>query len=352
MASPKFSPMASLKLGILSTARINERCVLQVTPRISGVSLLAVASRSEEAARDYSLKHAIPRFYGGYDALLADPDVDAVYIPLPNALHIEWTRRALSSGKHVLCEKPMSADASEVLAIRELAQSKNLYVAEAMHYRHHPVLRDVVSAIHGGVVGEVEELEVSFVWNLRNKGDIRLRPELDGGALMDVGCYCLNFIRWITRDQQPRVTEAHAEWSETGVDIALNATLFCSERTRASFHCDLSAEAFECWAKISGSRGSLLLRYPFLPVVLESQQGEEEILFSCKAEDGKELSIDVPARTSYFYQLQNFRDLVGSGHFAESDGPASRSLTDAFYNAALIAEIRDRVRKSGPVDNV
>ncbi|HEX8247408.1 MAG TPA: Gfo/Idh/MocA family oxidoreductase [Pyrinomonadaceae bacterium] len=330
--------MASLRLGIISTANINQRAVIQVLPHLKGVELFGVASRSKAKARAYRHKYKTPKAYETYEELLSAPELDAVYISAPNALHAELTIRALMQGKHVLCEKPLCSDPAQALVIEELARKRNLYVAEAMHYRHHPSLREAVAEIRAGIIGEIKNIDVSFVWDLQNPRDIRLDPALGGGALMDVGCYCLDFIRWLTRDDEPTLLEASAEYSESGVDTSITAELLCSDTISAKFHCDLHAEAFDCRAAISGTRGSVLLRYPFLPVTSDSQSAE--ILFSYEV-NGEKRNVDIPEKTSYLYQLKNFRDRIQNGLPA-----IEPARTDFYYNAVILGKIKDKIRKN------
>jgi predicted dehydrogenase len=302
------------------------------------VKLLAVASRNKARASAYCLKYKIPKSYGTYEELLSAPELDAVYISAPNALHGELTIRALRQGKHVLCEKPLCSDSSQALIIEELARKQNLYVAEAMHYRHHPALRKAAAEIRTGIIGEIRNIDVSFVWDLQNPRDIRLDSALGGGALLDVGCYCLDFIRWVTGDGEPTLLEAAAEYSESGVDTSITCKLLCSDEISAKFHCDLRAEAFDCRAEISGTRGSVLLRYPFLPVTSDSRTAE--VLFAYEI-NGRNRNAPIPKKTSYLYQLKNFRDRIQNG--LSTIAPAR---TDFYYNAVILGKIKDKIRKN------
>ena len=331
--------MDRLRLGILSTASINERSIFQVLPDINNISLLAVASRTEVKAREYSQKHGIPKYYGSYQDMLFSSEIDAVYIPLPNSLHIEWTRQALSVGKHVLCEKPMTCDATQILAIEELARGKNLCVMEAMHYRYHPDLLRAISIIQSDYIGDLIEVNVSFVWDLHNKDDIRLNPNFDGGALMDVGCYCLDFIRWVTGDNKPRLIEADSVWGDSGVDMTTWGTLLCHKKIAARFYCSLSGIAFECKAEILGTQRSVELRFPFLPVTKTAHA--TNILFSCQIHGrGSMPQWQYSTKPSYFFQLQEFFDGVQRG------GINPLMKQDSYHNAALISEVASAIRCS------
>jgi predicted dehydrogenase len=333
--------MKQLKLGLLSTARINEWSVIQVMPRLGSFSLHAVASRDEARADHYGRKYAIPKRYGKYGDLISDPEIDAVYISAPNALHYEWTRKALLAGKHVLCEKPLSHDPAQILEIERVARANGLRVVEAMHYRQHPDIIKAIEIIRSGCIGEIEFISVYFFSNVRHRDDIRLQETLLGGALMDVGCYCLDLIRWISGDDSPKINETNFAYGDTGVDMTTRVSLLCHRKIPAQFHCSLEADSFDCGAEIRGARGTVLLKYPFLPVIEDTT--ESRSLFSCavSGEAAKE-SWRYSTRTSYFYQLRCFREALDAG-------PAeSPPVTGSYYNAALIAKILRNQRPQKP----
>lgn len=211
-----------VRWGVLSTALINRK-VLAGAALSPVVDVLAVASRDGDRAKAYAEQHGIPRAYGGYEALLADPDVEAVYIPLPNAMHHQWTLRALEAGKHVLCEKPYSRRPDEVHEAFELADRLGLVLSEAFMYRYNPQTRRVVDLVRDGAIGELRMVVASFSWPAPLTGDIRLDPALDGGSLMDVGCYCVSAARLLAGE--PLSVSAHQVIGPHGVDAQLAATL-------------------------------------------------------------------------------------------------------------------------------
>ncbi|MCD9189234.1 MAG: Gfo/Idh/MocA family oxidoreductase [Pyrinomonadaceae bacterium] len=330
--------MFPVKLGIISTARINERCIHQVLPHTENVELLAVASRKETVAQEYCHFHRIPKAYGKYEEMLADPELDAVYISVPNALHGKLTRQALEYGKHVLCEKPFSSNPSETIEIKKAAKERNLYVAEAMHYRYHPSIREAVANIQAGIIGELTGINIKFVWDLRNLADIRLDPSLDGGALMDVGCYCIDFFRWLSGNDEWTVLETSAEYAESGVDTSIDCKLVSSDNIETEFYCSLSAENFACSAEIRGTEGTILLRYPFLPVVSDSQV--PGVLFSGEI-NGQAWNLDVPLKTSYHYQLSNFIRRIQNGSIT----PQSID-SDYYENAVMLNRIKLKLKET------
>lgn len=218
---------APIRWGVLGTALINRK-VLAGAALSPDVEVLAVASRDGATARSYADEHGIERSYEGYDALLADPDVRCVYIPLPNSLHHPWTLRALDAGKHVLCEKPYSRRPSEVIEAFTSAAAKGLVLSEAFMYRYNPQLRKALQLLHDGVIGDLRMVVASFSWPTPHPTpegmDIRLDAGLDGGSLMDVGCYCVSASRLFAGAEPVSVT-AHAVTGPTGVDTSLVATL-------------------------------------------------------------------------------------------------------------------------------
>jgi D-xylose 1-dehydrogenase (NADP+, D-xylono-1,5-lactone-forming) len=210
-----------VRWGILSTARINAVVIppLHESPESE---LVAVASRDERRAHDYADGWRIPRAYGSYDELLADPDVEAVYISLPNGSHIEWSIRALEAGKHVLCEKPLTRDPASVERAFDVADREGLLLMEAFMWRHHSQTAKLLELVVGGAIGELRLVRATFSFTLRGE-DVRLDPALEGGALMDVGCYCVSGARLLAGE--PTSVTAQQLLGPTGVDLRLTGTL-------------------------------------------------------------------------------------------------------------------------------
>jgi predicted dehydrogenase len=199
-----------LRLGILGAARIAERALIIPTRESASVTVVAIATRDKARADTFALQHGIPTAYGSYESLLEDPSVDAVYIPLPNALHGSWTLRALEAGKHVLCEKPLTANAAEAERVVSAATSTGLVVMEAMHYRYHPLVQRMASIIAEGVIGTPRHVQCWTSWAIPDISDIRYLFELGGGALMDGGCYAVDCLRLLGLSE-PTVTGALAD---------------------------------------------------------------------------------------------------------------------------------------------
>ena len=208
-----------LRWGLLSTARIN-RAILTAMPHSPRNVVTAVASRSAARAAAYAAEWKIPRTFASYEAMLADPDVDVIYNSLPNALHTEWTLKAVQAGKHVLCEKPLALTVADVDAIAAAAQQAGVVVAEAFMYRHHPQTLRVKEMIGQGAVGEMRLLRGAFSYLLTNRSDVRLLPELGGGSLWDVGCYPISFARFLAGFQLPFRSFMEIAGSERTLTVA------------------------------------------------------------------------------------------------------------------------------------
>ena len=201
---------AVVRIGILGAARIAARALIAPAWEVGTATVAAVATRGEERAKGFALQHGIPAAYGSYEALLADPSIDAVYIPLPNALHGSWTLRAIAAGKHVLCEKPFAANADEAQRIAGAADASGLVVMEAMHYRYHPLVQRMAAMVAGGAIGTPRYLQCWTSWAIPEISDIRYSFPLGGGALMDGGCYAADCLR-LLGPGEPEVTGALAD---------------------------------------------------------------------------------------------------------------------------------------------
>jgi xylose dehydrogenase (NAD/NADP) len=249
----------SLRWGILSTARINDRFIVGCAGS-DRVTIGAVASRDAARARRYADEHGIERAHGSYDALLADPEVDAVYISLPNAMHLDWTHRALEAGKHVLCEKPLSRRRADVAAAFDLAEQRGLILSEAFMYRHHPQTERLAALVADGAIGRLRLVRAAFGFSLRDGGDARMSSALEGGALMDVGCYCVNAVRLLAGEPS-RVTGLQVLGGD-GVDVAFVGTLALPRDVTAHFDAGF-VFAPRSALEVVGEEGSLIVADPW-----------------------------------------------------------------------------------------
>jgi predicted dehydrogenase len=214
--------MSTLRLGLLSTARINDE-IIAAADEASSVEIVAVASRERAKAEAYAADRRIPGAHGSYEALLADAEVDAVYISLPNGLHHDWTMQALAAGKHVLCEKPYSRHPDEVETAFEAAEEAGVVLMEAFMYRHHPQTHLVEQVVREARLGRLLSIRACFTFPLTDLTNVRASLDLDGGALMDVGCYCVSGARLLAGE--PVAASAVRVDGPTGVDMAFHGTL-------------------------------------------------------------------------------------------------------------------------------
>jgi predicted dehydrogenase len=313
-----------LRLGLLSTARINDQ-VLRAAATTSRVEVVAVGSRDHARAEAYSREHGLARAYGSYDALLADEDVDAVYVSLPNGLHHEWSLRALGAGKHVLCEKPYSRHPSEVEEAFAAAEAAGVVLMEAFMYRHHPQIPLVRTLIEGGRIGRLRFLRSAFTFRIGDERDVRLRPELDGGALMDVGCYCVSGSRLLAGEPEHVLGERVV--GPSGVDVDFAATLRFPDDVVAQFHVSFLVPPYQELVAV-GEEGTLVVRAPWRAdwgAALELRRGRDVE------------TIRVPEGDGYRLELENLADAAEGRApplLGREDALAQARVMDAAYRAA------------------
>jgi predicted dehydrogenase len=248
-----------VRWGIVSTAHIN-RLVIPPAHESPDVDLRAVASRDLARAREYAATWEIPGAYGSYEELLADPEIEAVYISLPNTLHCEWSIRALDAGKHVLCEKPLSRHPADVEAAFDAADRNGRLLAEAFMYRHNPQTAKLVELVRDGAIGELRLVRAVFSYSLYDAENIRLRTDVEGGALMDVGCYCVSGSRLLAGE--PETVFGQARIGETGTDWVFAGVMRFPGDVLAQFDCGTALPERDELEAI-GSEGSLFLDDPW-----------------------------------------------------------------------------------------
>ncbi|MCV7347632.1 Gfo/Idh/MocA family protein [Mycolicibacterium rhodesiae] len=315
-----------VRIGILGTARVAPGVLIKPAKKNTEVVVAGVAARDVSRGRAFAAKHGIARVYDSYDALIADPDVDAVYNPLPNALHGRWTRAALAAGKHVLCEKPFMANAVEAREIADLATASDRVVMEAFHYRYHPFAARVEQIIASGELGTLQRVEAADCFWLRNFSANAYNYALGGGSLMDLGSYAVDMLRNFG-GSTPDVVSAQAKLRGPWVDRAMTAELRFPEGHTGRLHCSLwSASPPHYTARVIGDRGELRL-HPVTPY----QQ------FTVRSADGKRTERFFKARRTYDYQLEAFAAAVLRGEPVKtSAAEAVKNMTviDAIYRAA------------------
>jgi predicted dehydrogenase len=317
-----------VRIGILGAARIAGSSVVRPARRVSGVTVAAVAARDPLRASGYARSHGIPVTYSRYEELLADPSLDAIYVPLPNALHGRWTARALEAGKHVLCEKPFTANADEAREIAALADSTGLVVMEAFHYRYHPLSQRILDIVASGELGELRSVDaVLCVPMPPTARNIRWNYELGGGSMMDLGCYAVHMVRTFS-GEEPVVVDAEARVHDESIDRFLRAELaFPSGATGSTTVAMWSAKLFSLRLDIRGSHGSMRVSRPISP------QFFARIVVNAKSGRRAERTT---RRPSYEFQLEAFRDAVGGGPnlTPPADSIATMTVVDAAYRAA------------------
>jgi predicted dehydrogenase len=251
-----------LRWGILGVAKINDR-LLPGFARARHVDLRAIASRDMAKAQAAARAVGIPRAHGSYEALLADPDVDAVYIPLPNHLHDPWTRRAADAGKHVLCEKPLTPTAAEARALVDYCKGKGVSLMDGFMWPHHPRTPLLRRKIDEGAIGRVVRVAGAFTFRLPpDPGNIRLRPETAGGSLLDVGCYPVYGIRWAFAAEPVRAY-ATARF-ENGVDVQMSGLVWLADGRVGAFDCGFTTPQRQ-WLEITGSEGVIRVPQMWVP---------------------------------------------------------------------------------------
>src|SRR3569833_883159 len=319
----------SLRIGILGAARIAPAALVKPASSSSEVDVVAIAARSLERAQTFAARHGIPRTHSSYEALLAEPDIDAVYNPLPNGLHGRWTRAALEAGKHVLCEKPFTANAAEAREIARVAEASGRVVMEAFHYRYHPLALRVEELVASGELGTLERVETALSFPLPKFSDIRYDYALAGGATMDAGCYAVHMARTFGGGETPSVVSASAKLRSSRVDRAMTAELKFPSGHTGRVECSMwSSSLLKISAKVIGSRGSISVVNPLMPQAYHR--------FSVRI-GGARRTEKFPRRATYAYQLDAFAAAVlRSEQVKTSPADAIETLTviDYFYRAA------------------
>ncbi len=248
-----------LSLGIVGAANIARQFTAAVLDS-AAVNVAAIASRSDETARAFAESCRIPRHHGTYQALLDDPAIEAVYIPLPNHLHAEWTIKAAEAGKHILCEKPLCMSRAEAVAMFDAARANGVILLEAYPYRFQPQTGELLRLLESGAVGTVRTMQAAFGFTVPNpETNIRMKPEAGGGALLDAGSYTLSLIRLVLGEAPVRVT-ATPVWADTGVDISMMATLEFANQRFAQMSCAMNVANHRS-ATIMGTAGTIETEY-------------------------------------------------------------------------------------------
>jgi predicted dehydrogenase len=336
-----------MRLGLLAAARITSPAAVEAAALVDDVEVVAVAARSLERAEAAARDWGVPRAYGSYEELIADPDIDAIYIATPAAHHHRWTLAALAAGKDVLCEKPLAANAVEAREMVEAAEASGRVLMEAFHWRYHPLVAQVRALLDSGRLGTIEHVSASFMLPTGEiaPGDIRWVLPLGGGALMDLGCYPVQWVRWVV-GADPTVVSATAECPVADVDGALSAELrWVAEgdggdgndggggrQITGFIECSMIASGEPVIAlEVTGSLGVLTVVNPLAP------QHGATVTLATTGGDTEQFEVDGADTTTYFHQLVAFRDAVATREpplTGGADSIATMALIDECYRAA------------------
>ena len=327
---------APLRFGVLGAANIARLFIEGVRPSRS-VVVTTVASRDVEKGNRFARETGIASVHPTYEALLADPAIDAVYNPLPNNLHAEWSQRAIAAGKHVLCEKPLATSAADARAMFDAARRKGVYLAEGYPYRAQPQTVKMRELLDERAIGRLQYVHAAFGFPLADTKNIRFDPALAGGALMDAGCYPLSLVRTIAGERATRV-QASARWAESGVDLALVASLEFASGLMAQISCSF-ASARHRRALIVGDAGTIATNYlndtsAALPGVLDVTRGT--------GWDAKRESFESTAGSGFLAEAQAFQRLVSGGWDHWTGATPEESIDIALMLEAIAASARSR----------
>ncbi|MGE3278017.1 MAG: Gfo/Idh/MocA family protein [Vicinamibacterales bacterium] len=317
-----------VRWGILSTANIGRGAVIPAIHASANGEVVAIASREQSRAELFARAQNIPRAHASYEALLDDPDVDALYIPLPNSLHREWTIRAAQAGKHVLCEKPLALDAAQCDEMAAAARDAGVVLMEAFMYRFHPRTERVLAMLRDGIVGDLRAIRSAFTFRLTKPGNIRLDPDLGGGALMDVGCYAVNVSRTLA-GAEPVEVSATARWTDRGVDDELTGVLRFETGLTAHFDCALTMERCEFY-EAAGTDALLRVEKAFLP-------GTDDCVIEERRGRAGTTEHTVGGADEYQLMVEHFADAVLNGtpvRYGPEEAAANMRVIEALYRSA------------------
>lgn len=326
--------------GILGTGRI-ARKFAQAVSGSAGEQIVAVASRDQAKADAFAGEFGIPQGYGSYEALLADPTVAQIYLALPNALHGLWAIAAAQAGKHVLCEKPLATTVVEAETMFAAARANGVWLMEAFMYRFHPQTLRLQQILAEGAIGAIRLIDVSFAFTATGEGNVRLSAELAGGALMDVGCYCVNLARLVA-GERPSTAYAVARMAPSGVDATLAGTLAYPTGAIAQIACSLQASRHH-QLRVVGSAGIVEVDEVF---TVPADRPTRIRLVRGTYQDQVEL-IEVPPAEHFRLEAEGFSALVAAGH--QGQGLPEMPLGETLDNAATIDALLRSVREGRPV---
>jgi predicted dehydrogenase len=320
-----------IRIGILGAARIAPRGIVTPANELLGTEVVAVASRDLERAQDFAAQHSIPMALGSYGELIARDDVDLVYVPLPPSAHLAWCTAALANGKHVLVEKPFASNAQDAARMATAARASGKLLIEGFHYRFHPLFERALAALRAGAVGRIQHIDATFYAALPDTpGELRYIEELGGGALMDLGCYCMHWIRTVVGDE-PTVVSARARSATPGVDLDIEAELAFTSGPTATLRCSMQPEDGQLFRRlrVQGDKGVLEIDNPVTPhagatLSIENDSPSLPQIFS-------------GGDTTFHYQLRHVLDCIegkATPLTGGEDAVNNMRAIDAVYRAA------------------
>jgi len=316
-----------IRWGILSTAQISDR-IIKAAKESTSCEIIAVSSRHKSTADSWARRHGIPRSFPSYEEMLKFRDIDAIYNPLPNNMHAEWTIKALNAGFPVLCEKPFTLNSKQAAEVAQVAEQTGLHVAEGFMYCRHPLYERVMSAIYEDrAIGELRAIHSQFTFMMDNDDDISGSAALGGGALYDVGCYCVHASRMICRSEPIKVFAS--EDRRNGVDLGMFGLLEFASGVRASFECGINS--FERHRlEISGTEGSIIIDDPWIP-------GESATGFNIYSADHETEHVVIKGANTYQLELEEFAAVISGDRKPKlpiDDAVNNMKVLDALFASA------------------
>jgi predicted dehydrogenase len=320
-----------IRIGILGAARIAPRGIITPANETLGAEVVAVAARDLDRARTFAAQHSIPMAFGSYAELVVRDDIDLVYCALPPSAHLEWCTAALENGKHVLVEKPFASNAQDAAKMVGSARAAGRHLIEGFHYRFHPLFERALSLLRGGAIGQVREIEAVFNADLPDTpGELRYIEALGGGALMDLGCYCMHWIRTVAGDE-PAITRASARCDSPGVDLDIEAEMTFTSGPTAMLRCSMQPQDRQLYRRlrVRGDEGVLEIENPVSP--------HSGATLSIEAPNAPMPQIVSGGDTTFHYQLRHVLEVIAGR--AEpltggDDAVGNMRAIDAIYRAA------------------
>lgn len=324
--------VSTLRWGLLSTAQINRRLIPAIRANRKS-ALTAVGSRDATRAEAYARQWSIPHAHGSYEALLANPEVDAVYIGLPNSLHAEWTLAAIEAGKHVLCEKPFVLAPEDVDRIARAAVAREIVVCEGLMYRHEPLTTRAVRLAREQAVGPARTISAGFTYQQGRDGDVRLDSALGGGSLWDIGCYAVSYARLLA-GEEPTEVFGWADWTASNIDDRFTGMMRFPSGVIATVHCGFRS-AYRTWIELSGQDGVMRIQNPYKPGSREDIELHRQDVTRKVAVEG---SLELFVR-----EIADFVATVQEGR------PPVITLEESRGNAAALQALYESARAGKPV---